>query len=129
MKILGLKYIKENYGDLTVLESSQIPFQIKRVYWLTNNNYNQERGCHAHKSLKQIFLTIQGSARILLKYKNGENQEINMTETSGALYLENCIWKEILPTSNDYICCVLADQDYNEEDYIRSLEEYYSYDE
>jgi hypothetical protein len=52
-----------------------------------------------------------------------------MTETSGALYLENCIWKEILPTSNDYICCVLADQDYNEEDYIRSLEEYYRYNE
>ena len=127
MKKIELKYINESYGNLTILESNQIPFQIKRVYWLTKNTTEQSRGCHAHKKLKQIFLTIQGSAYMTLRFRNGESQEVEMSNTAGAVLLDNCTWKEIYPKSNDFICCVLVDADYDENDYIRTLEDYYKY--
>ena len=124
-KIIEFPTIADERGNLTFLESSnQIPFDIKRIYYLHNNN--SSRGAHAHKALNQIVISISGSFEIKLddgkKYKT-----FKLSNKNQGLFICSMIWSDLFNFSEDSVCLVLASDFYKESDYIRSYQEFLSY--
>ncbi|MCI9584055.1 MAG: WxcM-like domain-containing protein [Clostridium sp.] len=121
-----VKYVFQQHGDergmLVALEEfKDIPFEIKRVYYLYDTKEGVRRGFHAHKSLEQILVCIHGSCRILLD--NGkEKKTVSLEKPYEGLYIANSIWREMYDFSPDAVLLVLASDFYCEEDYIRDYE-------
>lgn len=123
-----IKYAFQQHGDergqLVALEEfKDIPFTIKRVYYMYNTAEGVHRGFHAHKSLEQILICIHGSCKILLD--NGEEKKIiSLEKPYEGLYVSNIMWREIYDFSPDAVLMVLASEYYNEKDYIRNYDEF-----
>lgn len=123
-----VKYMFQQHGDargmLVALEECRdIPFEIKRVYYLYDTEEGVRRGFHAHKSLEQILVCIHGSCKILLD--NGhEKKVVPLERPYEGLYIANDIWREMYDFSPDAVLLVLASDFYREEDYIRDYDEF-----
>ena len=121
-----VKYVFQQHGDergmLVALEEfKDIPFEIKRVYYLYDTKKEVRRGFHAHRSLEQILICIHGSCRVLLD--NGtEKKTVSLEKPYEGLYIANDIWREMYDFSPDAVLLVLASDFYREEDYIRDYE-------
>lgn len=111
-------------GMLVALEAfKDIPFEIKRVYYLYDTKEDVRRGFHAHKSLKQILVCIHGKCKIQLD--NGfEKKDVSLEKPYEGLYISNDIWREMYDFSSDAVLLVLASDFYKEEDYIRDYDEF-----
>lgn len=126
-----IKYAFQQHGDkrgqLVALEEfKDIPFEIKRVYYMYDTGINVRRGFHAHKSLEQILICIHGSCKILLD--NGkEKKVVSLEKPYEGLYIANDMWREMYDFSEDAVLLVLASDYYNEEDYIRNYEEFLAF--
>jgi dTDP-4-dehydrorhamnose 3,5-epimerase-like enzyme len=127
LKLFNLETHGDDRGSLAVIESSKnIPFDIKRVYYLFHTNPDQERGKHAHKNLKQIYIAVSGSCKI--EFDDGKTKsEYVLNNPAEGLLIEGVVWREIKEISKDCILLVLADDHYKEEDYIRSHKEFLNY--
>ena len=123
-----VKYAFQQHGDergmLVALEEySDIPFEIKRVYYMYDTKANVHRGFHAHKNLQQILVCIHGSCKILLD--NGkEKKVVSLEKPYEGLYVSNDMWREMYDFSEDAVLLVLASEPYREEDYIRDYDEF-----
>lgn len=123
-----LKYVFQQHGDergqlVALEEMKDIPFQIKRVYYMYETGDGIRRGFHAHKSLKQILICIHGSCKILLD-NGSEKKIISLEKPYEGLYIEHNMWREMYDFSSDAVLMVLASDYYNESDYIRSYDEF-----
>ena len=123
-----IKYVFQPHGDdrgqLVALEEfKDIPFEIKRVYYMYDTADGVHRGFHAHKNLKQILICIHGTCKILLD--NGEEKKIVPLEKPyEGLYVANDMWREMYDFENDGVLLVLASHEYDESDYIRDYDKY-----
>jgi dTDP-4-dehydrorhamnose 3,5-epimerase-like enzyme len=123
-----IKYAFQQHGDdrgqlVALEEGKDIPFEIKRVYYMYDTGEGVRRGYHAHKSLEQILICIHGSCKILMD--NGEEKKIvSLEKPYEGLYISNNIWREMFDFSPDAVLMVLASDFYNEEDYIRNYEDF-----
>lgn len=108
-------------GNITVVENNQnIPFEIKRIYYLYDIPSGEERGGHAHKNLFQILIAASGSFDVHLN--DGKNKKkINLNKPDEVLLIKPGIWRELKNFSSGSICLVLASENYSEEDYIRDF--------
>lgn len=126
-----VKYAFQQHGDergqLVALEEfKDIPFEIKRVYYMYDTGEGVRRGFHAHKSLEQILICIHGSCKILLD--NGTEKKVVPLECPyEGLYVSNAMWREMYDFSPDAVLMVLASDYYKEEDYIRNYQEFLEY--
>ncbi|HBN7271960.1 TPA: FdtA/QdtA family cupin domain-containing protein, partial [Escherichia coli] len=120
IKLLPLQMHGDERGSLIALEEERnIPFEIKRVYYMFNTKKNVKRGMHAHKKLKQVVIAIQGSCRFILD-DGKEKIDILLDNPSQGLLIDSCIWREMYQFSSDCVLMVLANNHYDENDYIRS---------
>ena len=123
-----LKYVFQQHGDergqLVALEEfKDIPFEIKRVYYMYDTGEGIHRGLHAHKTLKQILICIHGSCKVLLD--NGEEKKIvSLEKPYEGLYIAHNMWREMYDFSPDAVLMVLASEYYDESDYIRDYDEF-----
>ena len=123
-----IKYVFQPHGDergqLVALEEfKDIPFRIKRVYYMYDTGKDVTRGYHAHKSLQQILVCIHGSVKI--KLDNGKEQKIVPLEKPyEGLYVANNMWREMYDFSPGAVLLVLASELYDEDDYIRDYDEF-----
>lgn len=126
-----IKYAFQQHGDergqLVALEElKDIPFEIKRVYYMYDTGMGVHRGFHAHKSLEQILICIHGSCKVLLD--NGKEKKIIYLEKPyEGLYVSNEMWREMFDFSSDAVLLVLASEYYDEKDYIRNYDEFLRY--
>jgi len=119
-KIIKFQEHGDERGELVALESfKEVPFVIKRVYYIYGTLPNIIRGKHSHKTLEQILICINGSCKILLERKNGNKEEYLLDKKNEGLYIGPDTWREMYDFSNDAILLVLASEIYNENDYIR----------
>ena len=114
----------DDRGMLVALEEyKDIPFEIKRVYYMYDTKKDVHRGFHAHKSLEQILICIHGSCKVLLD--NGtEKKIVSLEKPYEGLYIANNMWREMYDFSEDAVLMVLASEYYKEEDYIRDYNEF-----
>lgn len=119
VKIINF-YIKgDDRGSLIACEQNHnIPFDIKRVYYIFDTVSNAVRGKHAHKTLKQILICVSGSCDILVEEK-GKKQVYHLNSPMQGLYIKGLVWREMFNFSKDAVLIVLASQYYDEKDYIR----------
>ncbi len=125
MKIpfINLRSISDPRGNLAVIEAlKDIPFEIKRVYYIYGTKEDQPRGFHAHKTLRQLAICLKGKCRIILN--NGrEKTEVMLDKPDIGLIIDKMVWHEMY-FEDDSILLVLASDYYNEDDYIRNFNEF-----
>jgi dTDP-4-dehydrorhamnose 3,5-epimerase-like enzyme len=114
----------DSRGSLIALEKEHnVPFDIKRVYYIFDTVDGVRRGFHAHKNLKQLAICVKGSCKFLLD--DGTDKNIyNLNEPTKGLYIEGLIWREMFDFSPDCVLMVLADAYYDEADYIRDYADF-----
>ena len=123
-----LKYVFQQHGDergqLVALEEfKDIPFEIKRVYYMYDTGDGIHRGYHTHRTLKQILICIHGSCKVLLD--NGEEKKVvSLEKPYEGLYIDHNMWREMYDFSPDAVLMVLASEYYDESDYIRNYDEF-----
>lgn len=117
--ILPLNKIHNREGNITIVEGQRnVPFEIKRIYYLYDIPGGAERGGHAHKELMQLIVAASGSFDVLLD--DGLNKKVvTLNRPDYGLMVVPGIWRELVEFSSGGICLVLASEVFNEEDYIR----------
>lgn len=126
MKIIKCSFQQhgDERGQLVALEEMKdIPFKIKRVYYMYDTIQGVRRGKHAHKSLQQILICIHGKCKIYLD-DGYEQQDILLDKPYEGIYIENNMWREMYDFSEDAVLLVLASELYDESDYIRDYDEF-----
>lgn len=114
-------------GQLVALEENKdIPFDIRRVYYIYDTKENVRRGFHAHKSLEQILICVHGSCKILLD-DGTEKAIVLLDKPYEGLYISNAIWREMFDFSPDAVLMVCASEHYDEKDYIRDYDSFLAY--
>ncbi len=121
-----IKYSFQPHGDergqLIAAEiGKEIPFEIKRIYYIYDTLEGVRRGFHAHKNLKQILICVSGSCKIHLD-NGSETAEVLLDKKYEGLYIENDMWREMYDFSPDAVLLVLASEHYDEKDYIRDYD-------
>ena len=124
VKIIDFKSLGDERGDLVSLEGNkEIPFDIKRVYYLFGTESCVSRGFHAHKNLQQVAVCVKGSCTFILDDGN-EREEIILNSPFKGLYIDSMKWREMHGFSDDCVLMVLASSFYEEADYIRDYDEF-----
>ncbi|MBX9564202.1 FdtA/QdtA family cupin domain-containing protein [Aeromonas hydrophila] len=124
IKLVDFGVLGDERGSLIALESNnQIPFDIQRVYYLYGTKPGVARGFHAHKKLKQLAVCIKGSCRFIMD--DGSNkQEVILSTPDKGLLIDAMQWHEMHDFSDDCVLLVLANQPYDESDYIRDYSKF-----
>ena len=127
IEIINFEIKGDERGSLISLEENKnIPFEIKRVYYIFNTVEGIRRGFHAHKKLKQLLVCVAGSCKILLD-DGKSKEEISLDNPSKGLLIESMIWREMFDFSPDCVLMVLANEIYDESDYLRDYQQFLSY--
>jgi dTDP-4-dehydrorhamnose 3,5-epimerase-like enzyme len=111
----------DSAGKLEILE---LPFSIKRLYYIHKVARNSKRGFHAHKTLHQIFVVPQGSLQLELVTPNTTQTFKLDSNENRSLHVPPGYWRVLSNFSQDAICLVLASEHFDESDYIRSFDLY-----
>lgn len=124
-KIITLnRHHSERQGDLSVIEGlHDVPFPIRRIYYLYDIPGGATRGGHAHKNLYQILVAASGSFNVVLD-DGTHRQNVTLNQPDQALFIVPGIWRELEKFSSGSVCLVLASQKYDEEDYIRDYDSF-----
>lgn len=108
----------DHRGMLVALEQERdVPFAIRRVYYLFATRSGVHRGRHAHRHLNQLAVAVCGSVTFLLDDGSGP-VEVVLDDPSCGLHLGSMVWRELYDFSEDCVLMVLADQLYDPADYI-----------
>ena len=126
-KLIDLPKIVDPRGNLTVAEGlKNVPFDIKRVYWLYDIPAGEGRGGHAHKQIKELLIAVSGSFHVTLD--NGkEKQTYLLNHPYQALLIDTGIWRTLDDFSSGAVCVVLASDWYEEEDYFYDYNDFLKY--
>lgn len=119
ISLIDLPPLGDERGSLVSIEAAtNIPFDVKRVYYIYGTKNGVSRGFHAHKNLKQLAVCVSGSCRMLLD-DGKAREEIWLNTPEVGLIIGNNIWREMHDFSEDCVLLVLASEHYDESDYIR----------
>lgn len=123
-KLLDMKIHGDSRGKLVALEGNiDIPFEIKRVYYIFDTLPDLERGKHAHKNLEQLIIAIDGACQFVLD--DGKTQEkVWLNSPEKGLYIGSGMWREMRHFSYGCKLMVLASTHYDEKEYIRNYDEF-----
>lgn len=109
--------------DLTVVQNSDLPFNIKRIYYIYKSKSDFPRGFHAHINNKQILIVLKGS--ITMTMDNGITKEnIVLSKPNVGIFIDQMIWHEMHDITEDAIMLILASEEYDASDYIRDYDDF-----
>lgn len=125
--ILPLSKIHNRAGNITIIEGkTNIPFDVRRIYYLYDIPGGEDRGGHAHKVLYQLIVAASGSFNVLLD--DGQNKKIvTLNRPDYGLMVVPGIWRELFEFSSGAICLVLASRKYDNDDYMRNYEQFMNF--
>jgi oxalate decarboxylase/phosphoglucose isomerase-like protein (cupin superfamily) len=122
--ILHLTQIGDRNGHIAAINNSiEVPFEIKRIFYLYDIPGGESRGAHAHKECHQLLVAASGSFEVLLD--DGKlKRQILLNRPDIGLHIPPGIWASEINFSSGAICLVLASHEYNELDYIRTYADF-----
>lgn len=114
-------------GSLSVFEAERdIPFPIKRVYYIHGVPKDTQRGAHAHKALRQFLFCPYGSIKLLMD--DGQNKETFILDNPAmGIIVDPLMWHDMVWLEENSVLCVAASDYYNESDYLRDYDEFINY--
>lgn len=123
-KLLGLPKIEDPRGNLSIIEQiKQIPFEIKRVYWIYDVPGGKDRGAHAYKENEEFIVALSGSFDVELD--DGRNkQTFSLNRSYFGVYVPKGMWRTMKNFSTNSLALVLSSTEYDEDDYIMDYEEF-----
>jgi dTDP-4-dehydrorhamnose 3,5-epimerase-like enzyme len=123
-KIYALPKVEDPRGNLTFIEEEiHIPFKIKRAYWIYDVPGGQIRGGHAFMEQKEFIVALSGSFDVVVN--NGkEKHTFALNRSYYGLYVPNGLWRQMENFSTNSVALVLSSTYFNENDYIRDIEDY-----
>ncbi len=122
--IQPLNKIHNRGGNITIIEElKDVPFTVKRLYYIYDIPGGEARGGHAHKALRQLMVAASGSFDVLLD--DGVNKKIiTLNRPNYGLLIVPGIWRELMNFSSGAICLVLASHRYSSDDYVRQYNKF-----
>lgn len=124
VRIINLPKIPDERGNLSFFENNnQLPFEIKRVYWIYDVPGGEVRGGHAYKELEEVIVALSGSFDIVL-HDGVEEQKFTLNRSYYGLYVPKMIWRRMENFSTNSLAFVAADAPYTAEDYIRDFNQF-----
>lgn len=123
-KILEFSDLGDERGKLVVVEGAQdIPFEIKRVFYIYGSDSQVVRGQHANRNSEFVLINVSGSSKV--RVDNGFEEEIiELNRPRMGLYLPTMVWKDMYDFSEDSVLLVLANTHYDGHEYIRDYDEF-----
>lgn len=122
------KIMDPTRGNLTVVEQlSEVPFEVKRVYWTYDVPSGESRGGHAHKQLKQLIVAMSGSFIVNLDDGKGHRESYHLNHPWEGLLVDTEVWRTLDDFSTGAVCMVLASELYDPDDYIYDYDEFVRY--
>lgn len=123
-RILEFSDLGDERGKLVVVEGNMdIPFEIKRVFYIYGSDKDVVRGQHANRTSEFVLINVSGSSKV--RVDNGFEEEIiELNRPRMGLYLPTMVWKDMYDFSEDSVLLVLANTHYDAEEYIRDYDEY-----
>jgi oxalate decarboxylase/phosphoglucose isomerase-like protein (cupin superfamily) len=123
-RLIDLRRIANPKGNLTPIEGGiDVPFEIKRVYYLYDVPGGESRGGHAHRELEQFIVAASGSFEVVLD-DGQERRSWFLNRSWYGLYVPKMAWRELVNFSSGSVCLVLASAHYDEADYFRAYEDF-----
>lgn len=114
----------DDRGQLVAIEAMKdLPFEVKRVYYIYDTLPNVRRGFHAHRNLQQILVCVSGSCKIHLD-DGFDTAEVTLDKPWEGLYISNDMWREMYDFTPGAVLLVLASEHYDEADYIRNYQDF-----
>ena len=125
--VIELNKVHNRSGNLTFIEDRmEIPFDVRRLYYLYDVPGGAERGGHAHRKLEQLIVAASGCFDVVLD--DGKNRKVvQLNRPYFGLHVVPGIWRELINFSSGAICLVLASEKYDVDDYIRDYDVYLKY--
>lgn len=122
--LINFKPLGDERGSLIAIESEKsVPFPVHRVYYIFGTKVGVERGFHAHKALNQVAVAVTGSCEMVLD--DGETKTTVLLDSAEkGVLIGPGMWRVMRNFSTDCVLLVLADQHYDEADYIRDYDQF-----
>ena len=112
-------------GQMIVIENGKdIPFDIKRIFYVYDADKDVIRGQHANKNSEFVFINVSGKCKIRVKDGTGNEKVFSLEKPNHGLYLPTMIWKDMYGFSSDAVLLVLTNTYYDANEYIRDYNEY-----
>ena len=123
-KVFEFNEMGDERGNLIVIEGNEdIPFEIKRIFYMYGTDNSQVRGNHANRKSSFVLVNVAGSSKI--KIDDGfSTAVIELNKPRMGVYIPPMIWKEMYDFSEDSVMLVLSDEHYDASEYIRSYNDY-----
>jgi hypothetical protein len=123
-RLIDLRRIANPKGNLTPIEGGvDVPFDIRRVYYLYDVPGGESRGGHAHRQLEQFIVAASGSFEVVLD-DGSERTSFSLNRSYYGLFVPRMLWREIENFSSGSVCLVLASEHYDEADYFREYDDF-----
>lgn len=124
-RFLEFKQNGDDRGHLVVVEElKDLPFEIKRVFYIYGSDKDVIRGCHANRNSEFVLINVAGTSKV--KVDNGHDIEVfELNKPHTGIYLPKMVWKDMYEFSEDSILLVLCSELYDANEYIRDKKEYY----
>ncbi len=125
--LIDFPKITDPRGNLTVAQSfTDVPFAIKRAYWVYDVPGGECRGGHAHKACKEVLIALSGSFHVTVD--NGEERKtVLLNHPYQGLFIDTDVWRTLDDFSSGAVCLVLASEPFDENDYIREYDDFLRY--
>ena len=115
----------DDRGHLVIVEGGiDIPFDIKRAFYIYGSDHDVIRGQHANRKTEFVLINVIGTSKV--KVKDGEGNEVIycLNNPNTGIYLPTMVWKEMYDFSEDSVLLVLASEHYDASEYIRNYDEF-----
>lgn len=124
VKLIEFSEKGDDRGHLVIVEGNEdIPFDIKRIFYIYGSDQNIIRGQHANRKTEFVLINVNGTSKV--KVTNGKDVKVfNLDHPHTGIYLPKMIWKDMYDFSEDSVLLVLASEHYEAEEYIRDYDEY-----
>lgn len=123
-KLIEFPQKGDDRGHLVIVEGNQdIPFEIKRVFYIYGSDRDVIRGRHANYNTEFVLINVAGTSKV--KVDDGTNQKIfSLDRPHTGIFLPKMVWKDMYDFSEDSVLLVLASEHYDAEEYIRDYAQY-----
>lgn len=124
-RIIQLPKIQDPRGNLTFLQNpSQLPFELKRVFWTYDVPGGEQRGGHAYKTQEEVIICLSGSFDVIVTDVDGNTEKFSLNRSYYGLYLPPLTWRHMENFSTNSLGLHLSSEEFSEDDYVRQFSDF-----
>lgn len=123
IQLLKIPVVEDLRGNLGFVQGGFLPFEFKRIYYLFDVPSNAFRGGHSHVHQQEVLIALSGSFEVVL-HDGHEKKSFLLNKPNIGLHITTGIWRELQNFSSGSVCLVIAQNNFDETDYIRDFDEF-----